>query len=232
MRESSDGGYIPTDLARKIFETLDPYSEHPTTAWLLHWRLAGWGQKSTTWWWLFNCVPQQTFDREAVVSSLKSYCIHVDHKVSSSTLQRDVDVCLASYVPRTGANSKEDVAEPILAELPLIQQHTGTNSAFSFRRGQKMTLSDAFFAYTLIEYWNARTNLAVLPFDRIAYDYGSPGRVFKLDEASVGERVVRLEELTNGALVWTDNSGIRQVNRTSERFSPELLENLLEASYA
>jgi hypothetical protein len=144
---------------------------------------------------------------------------------------RDVDVCLSSYVPRTATESKEDIAEPILAELPLIQTHAGANSAFSFRRGQKVTLPDALFAFSLIEYWNTRSSLAVLPFDRIAHDYGSPGRVFKLDETSVGERVVRLEELTKGALVWTDSSGIRQLNRIAERFSPALLDRLLECAY-
>jgi hypothetical protein len=232
MQEGENGGFVPTDLARKIFEEFDPYSEHPATAWLLHWQLAGIGHKSTTWWWLFNCIPQQTFDRDAVISSLKSHCEHAKHKVSGSTLLRDVDVCLASYVPRTAASSKEDVAEPILAELPLLQQHTGTSSGFSFRRGPKTSLPDGLFAYALIDYWTMRTKLAVLPFDRIAYDYGSPGRVFKLDETSVGERVVRLEALTKGALVWTDSSGIRQVNRTVDQFTPELKLKLLEAAYA
>jgi hypothetical protein len=156
----------------------------------------------------------------------------VKHPVSDSTLRRDIDVCLASYVPRTAASSKEDVAEPVLSELPLLQQHIGGNGSFSFRRGPKATLPDSLFALALIEFWKMRNNLAVLPFDKIVHDYGSPGRVFKLDENSVGERVLALEELTQGALIWTDSSGIRQVNKMSENFEPNLLARLLEASYA
>ena len=75
MQEDSEGGYVPTALAIQIFGRLDPYSEHPTTAWLLHWNLAGIGTRSMTWWWLFNCVPQQTFDRNTVFDSLKSFCV-------------------------------------------------------------------------------------------------------------------------------------------------------------
>jgi hypothetical protein len=153
--------------------------------------------------------------------------------VSESTLSRDVDVCLSSYVSRTSQKSSiEDVAEPILAELPLIQSHNNAAGTLSFRRGPKTTLPNALFAYALIEFWIARGGPSVLSFDKITHDYGSPGRVFKLDEDSVGERVLALEELTKGAVVWSDSSGIRQLNRLSETFPVDLLGKLLEASYA
>ena len=227
--EGEKGGYIATSLARKIFESLDPYLEHPASAWLIHWQLAGIGRKSTTWWWLFNRIPQQTFDREAIFQSIKQYCSENRHKISDSTLRRDVDVCLASYQSRSTTGSKEDVAESVLAELPLIQA-TSSNS-FSFVRGPKKTLPDALFAFALIQYWELTHATAVLPFEKIVHDYGSPGRVFKLDDNSVGERVHAIEEVTRGALVWTDSGGIRQVNRRVENFDTALIESLLEASF-
>lgn len=155
MYENSDGRYVPTGLAKQIFDGLDPYSEHPATAWLLHWNLAGRGTRSTTWWWLFNCIPQQTFDRNAVFDSLKSFCAVAKRDVSDSTLRRDVDVCLASYVSRTPKASNEDVAEPVLAELPLLQSQINSAGTLSFRRGAKPTLPDALFAYALLEFWIA-----------------------------------------------------------------------------
>ncbi|HBT5143222.1 TPA: DUF4007 family protein, partial [Klebsiella pneumoniae] len=45
----------------------------------------------------------------------------------------------------------------------------------------------------------------------IAYGPSSPGRVFKLDEDSVSEKLVMLEEKTSGLIKWSDSSGIRQV---------------------
>ena len=223
------GGYIATPLARAIFETLDPYLEHPASAWLIHWQLAGIGRKSTTWWWLFNRIPQQYFDREAIFHSIKQYCVERRHKISDSTLRRDVDVCLASYQSRPTIGSKEDVAESVLAELPLIQA-TNSNS-FCFVRGPKKSLPDALFAFALIQYWEQTQAFAVLPFEKIVHDYGSPGRVFKLDDNSVGERVHALEEVTRGALVWTDSGGVRQVNRKVEKFDAALIKSLLEASF-
>lgn len=60
-------------------------------------------------------------------------------------------------------------------------------------------------------------NLSSLSFETIAYGDGSPGRVFKLDEDSIAERLFALEELTEGSFIWTDTAGLRQVHRkTSE----------------
>jgi hypothetical protein len=58
--------------------------------------------------------------------------------------------------------------------------------------------------------------LIKLMFDRVAHDYGSPGRVFKLDENTVADRLTALERLTEGKIQWTEQAGIRQVTRTGE----------------
>lgn len=233
MEEDGQGGYHPTPVAKSIFSEpgLDPFCEHSTTAWLVHWRLAGLGTRSTTWWWLFNCVVQQTFDKDSVIQGLKRYCADRSHKVSDSTLIRDVDVCLASYAPRQASASREDTAEPLLGELSLVQPQLASRGSFTFRRGPKRTLSPSLFAYALVEFWGRRSGPSVLSFEKIAFDYGSPGRVFKLDENSVGEFVVNIENTTHGALRWSDSSGIRQVHKTGRLEDPELSDRLLREAY-
>jgi hypothetical protein len=232
--DEGEGGYTPTELARKLLSKggYDPYLEHPATVWLIHWKLAGLGGKSTTWWYLFNCVVQQTFDKESLFRAIKSYTTSVSHKLSDSTLTRDIDVCLASYLPKTqSGGSKEDAAEPVLAELPLLQQHLGMKGSFSFRRGPKPTLPDALFIYALVEFWERYDQLSVISFERITHDYGSPGRVFKIDEYTIGEKLIALEQSTKGMLRWTDTAGVRQVSK-APHFNSELLKSrLLEAMY-
>jgi hypothetical protein len=230
----AEGGYAPTDLATKLLskDGFDPYLEQPATVWLIHWKLAGIGLKSTTWWYLFNCIVQQTFDRESLFRALKSYTASISYKVSDSTLARDIDVCLASYLPKTAKGaSVEDAAEPVLAELPLLQQHMGMKGTFSFRRGAKPTLPDALFTYALVEFWERYNHSSVLSFERIAHDYGSPGRVFKLDEYTVGEKVVALEHSTKGMLRWTDTAGVRQVSKAAGFDRDILKSRLVEAMY-
>lgn len=233
--EERNDGYAPTELAHALFGDggLDPYLEYPATVWLIHWKVAGIGLKSSTWWYVFNCVVQQSFNKESLLRALTTYTQNISYKVSVSTLGRDIDVCLASYLPRAAKDSNdEDVAEPILAELPLLQQHLGMKGTFSFRRGPKPTLPDALFAYSLLDFWERDRATFALSFDRIMHDYGSPGRVFKLDEYSVAERVSALEHLTKGMLQWTDTAGIRQVSK-SPRFDATILRRrLLETTYA
>jgi hypothetical protein len=235
MEEDEQRGYRPTALATEIFREsgLDPFCEHPSTAWLVHWKLAGIGSRSTTWLWLFNCVVEQSFNKEGIVQALKHYCADRSYKVSNSTLVRDVDVCIASYAPRAVARgSREDAAEPLLGELSLIQPQMASRGSFVFRRGPKRTLTPALFAYVLIDFWNRKTDsTAVLSFEKIAYDYGSPGRVFKLDENSVGEFAVDIENTTHGALRWSDSSGIRQIHKTDRFLDSELSNRLLREAY-
>ena len=57
-----------TKLGKLIFgaEGLDPYMEHPATAWLLHWNLCGRDTK-TTWFWAFHYYPAASFERDTLV---------------------------------------------------------------------------------------------------------------------------------------------------------------------
>ena len=82
----------------------------------------------------------------------------------------------------------EDALEPVLAELGLIRPVAGR--LYEFRRGPKPSLPDGVFAYALNAFWNRHApNAATLSVEAIAYEPGSPGRVFKLDENSVVERL-------------------------------------------
>ncbi len=103
--------------------------------------------------------------------------------------------------------------------------------SFSFRRGPKPTLPDALFIYSLIEFWERSNSSSVLSFEKISHDYGSPGRVFKLDEYTIGEKLATLEQSTKGMLQWTDTAGIRQVSKAAHFKSDALKARLLEATY-
>ena len=233
LTEDAPEGYAVTKDAIAIFDDdgWDPYSENPNTAWYAHWWLAGKGDRSTTWHWLFNHVTSPLFSREDLEAPLAEYARGLDNsrKLSPATLARDIETCIRGYAPRLSGGTPEDYAEPMLAELGLIyEEHRGH---FAFRRGPKATLSDGMFAYALIEYWNkAAPGLSSLAFESIAYGESSPGRVFKLDEDSVAERLFGLEELTKGALSWTDTAGLRQVHRKEEKMNG-LSETMLERAY-
>ncbi|MDM0025738.1 DUF4007 family protein [Variovorax saccharolyticus] len=236
IREDSEsGGYGPADLGKLLFdpdEGLDPFCERPGTTWLMHWILASTPEKTTTWYYIFNHVVQQGFDREAVVGALSGMIAEHGLRISVATLKRDVECCIRSYVPRAGGDSPEEMSEPLLGELGLIQQNA--KGALEFRRGSKRSLPDGVFAYALLDYWQRLEHAgSVMAFDRVAHDYGSPGRVFKLDENSVADRLIALERLSRGQLQWTEQAGIRQVTRTGAALQniQSAKMNLLKAAY-
>lgn len=214
--DASKGHFVVNDIAKGIYaaDGRDPYSEHPTTTWYAHWCLAGRCKRSTTWFWLFNVLNSQTFTRDEVMPTLTKFAqsISPGKKLSQATLGRDLETCLRGYAPRSASSSVEEAAEPMLAELGLIQEER--KGVYSFRRGPKSSLNDAFFAWALVDFWDIHhLGETSLTFESIAYGPGSPGRVFKLDEESTAERLFALSSLTDGRLKWSDTSGLRQVYR-------------------
>jgi hypothetical protein len=159
-------------------------------------------------------VTAPTFTRQELEEPLARFARDLDpkHRLSTSTISRDLETCLRGYAPRTAGGSPEDFAEPLLGELGLLQEvHKGQ---YAFRRGPKASLHDGVFTYALIDFWDRTAEgLSSLAFETIAYAEGSPGRVFKLDEESIAQRLFLLSDLTGGKLAWTDSAGLRQVHR-------------------
>jgi len=216
MIETKNGYQALTPLSKKLFDIngLDPYCEQYGTSWLAHWNLAGLNQngvRATTWYLAFNHINEQNFSPKQLLDAIKEY---LDKKlpktsVSLNTLERDVEVFLRTYATKPSA-TVEDVAEPMLTELGLIQ--VGLSGLYEYRRGPKSTLPDNVFLYALIDFWNIHSpSQKTLSFESIVYDPGSPGRVFKLDEDSVAERLINLEHITNGRYIWSDTAGQKSV---------------------
>jgi hypothetical protein len=221
-------GGLATEILRD--GGLDPYAESPSTAWLVHWQLAGRCYRSTTWQWLFNRVTAPTFTRQELEEPLSRYARELDpkHRLSTSTISRDLETCLRSYAPRMSGGSPEDFAEPLLGELGLLQEvHKGQ---YAFRRGPKASLHNGVFAFALVDFWDRYAEgQSSMAFEAIAYAEGSPGRVFKLDEESIAQRLISISDYTNGKLAWTDSAGLRQVHR--KPMSKEERKDLIRRAY-
>ncbi len=226
-QQGNKTSFLISPIAQSIFsdDGYDPYGEDFSTAWYVHWCLAGEANRATTWFWLFNRITAPSFEYGDLLESLKEYVALRGQKLSPNTLKRDIETCIKSYVPRVGGESTEDIAEPMLGELGLLQEQK--KGVFSFRRGPKVTLSDGIFAYALVNFWKRTAGAeSTMAFESIAYGDGSPGRVFKLDENSVAEKLFSLASITKGKLMWDDTAGLRQVIRKTSDFSALELEML------
>ena len=236
LSERKDGVLELGPIGRLLFgkRGVDPYLEKPATSWLVHWLLAGRASRSTTWFWVFNRVPTQLFDRASVVRDLQALAAQRKYRASENTLRRDVEVCLRCYLSRHDGAHSDDAAEPLLADLGILSE--SKSGVIQFSRGSQITLHDGIFAFALCEHWrrwerSTGASQKTLSFEAIAHGYGSPGRVFKLDEESVSERLAALEEATGGSLRWTDSAGVRQVTRFIGDITDEYLTSLIRSAY-
>ena len=211
-----------TRLGNRIFgmDGLDPYMENITTSWLVHWQLAGWGDRSTTWLWAFNYYSGIDFERDGLARSIGKFADERRwQRIADSTIKRDVACLIRTYVPQAMASvrgSHEDRLESPLTELGLIKS-MGSRDRFRFVRGRKPSLGVGMLIYAITDFWRRSfANSSTLSFEALAHEPGSPGQVFLLEENEMADMLGGLEDVTNGDYVWSETSGLKQLIKRNE----------------
>ena len=225
-----DGGYSTTPLGDLLFETegCDGFMESIATTWLIHWLLAGRAENTTTWYWAFNHFNQQNVDVESLSKTISEYTAgQQKSRASLATLKRDAQCFIRSYANRSlDKKVSDDLMEPVLAELGLLRNVT--SATYQFQRGPKPSLPDGVFNFALHDFWMRHApDQATLSVEAIAFEPGSPGRVFRLDEQSLVNRLAKIDDTSGESLIWSDTAGLRNVSRRSDQLNS--LDLLLKA---
>lgn len=211
---------------------VDPYLEDPATLWLLHWQITSNIEQCTTWHWLFNLYNSVEFTKDQLADEIVKWLEQKNLKLpSASTLSRDIDCCVRTYVHSRSSKNMvfEDSFDCPLTELGLIDE-LGTDfedgKIYQFQRGEKLSLPNEIFLFALGEFWRKYNhNTKSLALERIVYDAGSPGRIFKFDEESITHRLEEIYEISNGAFVYGETAGLKQLYLQKEISPFTWLEN-------
>ncbi|QEW20377.1 hypothetical protein LA6_002575 [Marinibacterium anthonyi] len=232
LDETSEG-LVATWLGDMLFgqDGIDPYLEEDSSLWLLHWHLAA-RPRLTSAYWLFNEFRGGSFVRQDIVAALLTLAQECSwSRVASMTVDRDLQCLLRTYI---GGRGSSDSGDSILAELGLIRPMDKQRSRLS--RGRKPNLPDAIFLFCLNEFWEKFSPAQnTMSFENAAYAPRSPGRVFLLNEDDIVERLERLEEISSGALAWSETAGLRQIIRNgncSARLDQKYLRDALSNANA
>lgn len=195
---------------------LDPYLEDPATLWILHWQLASTPGRATTWFWAFSHVHDPEFAKQDLTNQLQAWTLAAGYKrISPASLKRDIDCFLRTYVPSRHAKAGilEDTLDCPLVELELIRE-ASERSAFRFSRGAQDQLPDYVLYFATLrfldEHFEGRQSVSL---HELAYGSRSPGMVFKIDENSLARRYETIDESLQGALVYDETAGLRQLYR-------------------
>ncbi len=213
--EETKEGLEVTWLGAMLFgeNGTDPYLEEDASLWLLHWHLVA-RPRLTSAYWLFNEFRGGSFIRQDIVAPLLKLALERGwNRVASTTVDRDLQCLLRTYI---GGRGSSEAGESILSELGLIRPMDKQRSTLS--RGRKPNLPNSVFLYCFNEFWNKfAPEQATMSFENAAYAPGSPGRVFLLDEDDIVDRLEQLEEISDGTLAWSETAGLRQIIRNKKR---------------
>jgi len=208
-------GYAPTPLAHALLgnQSWDPFLVTPTARWLLHWQISSRPEAAFTWFYTFCLLRYGEFSPASLAEQISTYALeHGFSTPSAATLRRDIDCMLHCYVRPAAkqiAMATEDMLACPLADLSLIQS-LPTTGIYRVVSGSQPDLPDAMVAYGIRSLLR-RMQRVTVSFGELAFGVGSPGRVFRLDEDALLERLERLEDTTDGQASFSDSAGVRQV---------------------
>jgi hypothetical protein len=221
--EKRAGGLTPSEFGTWLFDErdgLDPFLEDPATLWLLHWRIASNIERATTWHWTFSHWNDPEFTVDHLSSELHKWAQTLPGKdVAFESIRRDVECFVHTYVPTRGSRGSilEDTLDCPLIDLGLLRPGSDART-FQFRRGPQESLPDGILLFAIVEFWEGFAPKGdTLSVSDLSRQPGSPGRLFKIDESSLIERLERCEDLTDGALRYNETAGLRQLYRRSDR---------------
>lgn len=239
-------GHRLTDFGRELLLERDPYLEDIHTLWLIHWKLAT-NQNALifAWDYLLNEFQEPEFYTSSVVRALSKAATQASTKeISPSSLEQLYEVFLHSYVPTRGRKGevREDNLDCPLVELDLLHYtgitesslHPGRHEAkYVFRREEKSEIGHALFAFCLEEFWQnhfltQEIKEQSIPFHSIVFGHGSPGQVFKIPEADIRTRLLRLEKQTFGFFTFEESAAIPRIVRHGGK-KPPCLAHIYEA---
>jgi len=195
-------GWRLTEEAAVIFGSggTDPYLEDTQTLWWLHWKISTLRTAPFfAWELLVNRWNDPTFTSSTAVQEFGRQAEREGRSLSEVTLKQHVDVWLRTYLSPRGVRAMEDGLDSPLAALGFVRQAGEREAAgrhepvFAFDLSAKRGISLPLFRYALLDWWEARDGRDdTAPFHEAAHGPGSPGRVFRLPETDVRNRLQAL----------------------------------------
>ena len=195
-------GVVPTRLGHALFDGWDPYAEDPGTLWLFHWLLLAPPCLLPVWWIAFHDFHVAEFAKsdleEAAVSKVEAVPDWGMPKQSS--IEKDARALLLTYAPpsRPPFSPGDDGPDCPLRELELLVS-SADGRRHRFRTGLKPTLPSEVVAFAVLDFISrSGVDGSTISLNRLAYERGSPGLAFKLNETDLAAVLEPIVERTRG----------------------------------
>ncbi len=197
----------------------DPYLEQLGSVWLLHFWLNFNYEHLTAYRYFFNYSNVQHFEKSKLLEDCSEGVkgLITGSISNESTIKKDIDCFLSTYCRKqkssknnTGIN--EDHFSSPLSELNLLQDNGG--GFYVSNLAARPDLPIEIFIYGLIRFVQIETadsKTSSIDFDALLTKPCSPGRIFRLSESGLGQKLDEAQEFSAGKVAWIDSLGLRQV---------------------
>jgi hypothetical protein len=189
--KKSASSYKPTAFGSLMFEEegLDPYLESPQSLWFLHWMAMRPVSRLPVWWLTFAMFSQTEFNTEDLYGFIFDETKERWDYSKEKPIQKDLDCMMRMYSPRVvkAKASLDDYLDSPFRDLGLIVPSSISSkdrNSYRFQIGEKPGLTPLMVLLACLDYMNLQDTKS-LTAPRLAGDIGSPGRVFRLNEAAL-----------------------------------------------
>lgn len=196
-----------TKIADYLFNSdtgRDPYSEDLNTLWLLHFLLINYRVAS-----LYNLVfvdyqrERKEFTRSELQTYIRRKCSVPEQKnvYNENTVKKDIGVLLKNYVSPKDLKNIEDFSALLIGLNLIISKPQDT---YYFREVTVKEIAPEVILFALLSLGDSEKTISLDGLQRISL-------IFCLPMISLIEIIRSLEQLYPGAIFFSDNSGIKNV---------------------
>lgn len=186
---NQDGTMGTTEFGKNLLSNdgWDPFLEDIGSLWLLHWQLFLPPLVAISWALAFNRCNLWSFDikqlTKVIINSAQRYSRLAS--LSENSFERDASCIIRMY---TGTSFEKDTEiDCPFTQLGLIKKAEADHLVY-FDNSEKRNLPSLIFAAACFSYIDQfiPSGQKTVNIQRLAYDFNSPGVVFKVTESSVG----------------------------------------------
>lgn len=223
--EREDGRLKVTEFGKIIFGAngTDPFLEDSRTLWLLHWRAStNTSRAFFAWHWLINLCQEPEFAMSEALEAFQAESNTYSRPLSQVTLRQHLDVFLRTYVAseKMGNQIPEDMLDSPLSSLGFIRRlgerrgERGRDPLFLIDVRRKNSISNGLFRFCLHDWWSRfAIHEETVLFSDVAFGRCSPGRVFRMPEAEIRDRLALLSQERPDEFTILEGANQRMIRR-------------------
>jgi len=185
--------------AETIFSN-DPYLEKLESLWILHAYITQNIEKATLYYLFFNEFFISAFTKESLLERTKKWCEQQSVKIADNTLENDITVLIRMYL-------KDEKINSLFSDLHLLYK---ADNEYIFNVKNPAEITGLTFLYIFL-YFIRNLNETTISVKDLQFGKTSLQYTLGLTEERFLEKLERLNEISNGQIVYKEASGIKQI---------------------